>query len=207
MRVTLITTAALMALASAAHAEPRNVSGFTGVSASDRIRVIVAVGEGYHVDVTGREADKVLTRVDNDDNTLIIRRVRRPIWGGAPPIDATVRVTMPRLERLASSRGAELSASGVNTQSMSLAAAMGGELEVAGTCRALNAAASMGGVIDAEELRCETADVAASMGGEARVYASNRIDVAASMGGAVNLAGGGQVGDVALSMGGSLDRD
>jgi len=206
MRTELITAVAVMALAGAASADTRALSGFDGVSASDRIRVTVAVGESYSVDISGSDADKVATRV-NDDNTLIIRRARRPLWGGTPPIDATVRVTMPHIESLASSRGAELSASGVNTQSMSLAAAMGGELEVSGTCRSLDAAVSMGGVIDAVELHCENADVAASMGGEARVFASNRIDVAATMGGSVQLAGGAQVEDAALSMGGTLDRD
>ncbi|MGD9980586.1 MAG: DUF2807 domain-containing protein [Hyphomonadaceae bacterium] len=206
MRAQLIAAAVFIALTGAASAETRDVTGFTGVSASDRIRVIVAVGESYRVDVTGSEADKVSTRV-NDDGTLLIRRTNRRFWGGTPAIDATVRIAMPRVESLGSSRGAELSATGVTAQAMSLAASMGGELEVAGVCNTLEAAASMGGVIDAEALQCENADVSASMGGEARVYASDRIDVAATMGGAVQLAGGGRNGDVALSMGGTLDRD
>lgn len=206
MRTQLITAVALVALAGVATAETRQVSGFTNVQASDRIEVIVSPGESYRVEVTGSDADKVTTRVDDDD-TLVIRRTHRPFWGGTPPIDARVRVTMPRIEGLASARGAELTATGVSATSLSLAAAMGGTLEVSGTCTNLEAAAAMGGSIDATEMRCENADVAASMGGDARVFASNRLDVAASMGGSVNVAGGGQVGDVALSMGGSLDRD
>ncbi|MBK8542147.1 MAG: DUF2807 domain-containing protein [Caulobacteraceae bacterium] len=96
MRTLLITGAALIALATVAAAETRNVTGFTSVSAADRIRVEVAVGERYYVDVSGSDADKVTTRVD--DGTLIIRRTHRPFWGGTPPIDATVRVTLPRVE-------------------------------------------------------------------------------------------------------------
>ncbi|MBP6690206.1 MAG: DUF2807 domain-containing protein, partial [Hyphomonadaceae bacterium] len=197
MRTLLITGAALIALATVAAAETRNVTGFTGVSAADRIRVEVAVGERYHVDVSGSDADKVTTRVD--DGTLIIRRTHRPFWGGTPPIDATVRVTLPRVESLASSRGAELNATNITAQNMSLAAAMGGELRVTGTCTTLEAAVSMGGAIRAEGLECRDADIAASMGGDARVFASNHYDAAASMGGSVNVSGGGRSGDIATS--------
>jgi hypothetical protein len=205
MRTFLIAGAALVALTGAAGGETRSLSGFTSVSAADRIRVQVTVGEGYRVEVSGADADKVATRVD--EGRLFIRRRHRPFWGATPRMDANVRVTMPAVEGLSSSRGAELSATGINAGSLSLAAAMGGELRAAGECTALDAAASMGGVIDADELHCQHADIAASMGGEARVYASNRYDVAASMGGSVSVAGGGETGDISLSMGGSLDRD
>lgn len=203
MRTVLIAGAAFAALATAANAEIRDVSNFTGVSAADRIRVEVVAGENYRVEVLGSEADKVRTRV-NDDGTLVIRRANRPLWGGTPPIDATVRVTMPGVETLASSRGAELIATGVNAQSMSLAASMGGELQVSGACTTLDAAVSMGGIIRAQDLQCQNANVAASMGGDARVYASNSFDAAASMGGSVNVAGGGRSDDIATSMGGSV---
>lgn len=203
MRTALITCAALIALVSVASAETRNVANFTGVSAADRIRVEVATGEGYRVEVVGSEANKVSTRIDND-GTLVIRRTNRPFWGGTPAIDATVRVTMPRVENLASSRGAELTATNVTADEMALAASMGGELRVSGVCRTLHAAVSMGGTIRAEGFQCQDANVAASMGGDARVFASNRFDAAASMGGAVNVAGGGRGDDIATSMGGSV---
>ena len=204
MRSTLITAAMFIALVGGAHAETRNLSNFTGVSAADRIRVDVSVGDGYRVDVSGPDAAKVSTRID-DDGTLVIRRTNRPIWGGTPPIDATVRITMPAVDNLASSRGAELTAANVAANTMSLAASMGGELRVTGACRSLDAAASMGGAIRAEGLECRDADIAASMGGEARVFASNRFDATASMGGSVTVSGGGERGDIATSMGGTVD--
>lgn len=203
MRTLLIAGAAIVALAGVANAEIRRVSNFTGVSAADRIRVEVALGDAYRVEVVGSDADKVTTRVDDD--TLVIRRTHRPFWGGTPPIDATVRVTMPAVENLASSRGAELNASNVSAEHISLAAAMGGELRVSGTCTDLNAAVSMGGSIRAEGLECRDADLAASMGGDARVFVSNRYDAAASMGGSINVSGGGRSGDIATSMGGLVD--
>lgn len=205
MRTALIAGVALFALAGPANAETRNVSGFTSVAAADRIRVEVNVGSSYRVDVAGADAARVRTSVAN--GTLRIRRTNRPWWGSTPPIDATVRVTMPRIEGLASSSGAELIATGITADNISLAASMGGELRAAGSCGNLDASAAMGGIIKAEALQCRDADVSASMGGEARVYASNRFEVSASMGGAVNVAGDGRAQDVSLSMGGSLDRD
>ncbi len=203
MRILLIASAAFIALTGLANAEVRRVSNFTGVSAADRIRVEVALGDAYRVEVLGSEANNVTTRVDDD--TLIIRRTHRPFWGGTPPIDATVRVTMPAVDSLASSRGAELTAANVAADRISLAAAMGGELRVTGTCTDLDAAVSMGGSIRAEGLECRDADLAASMGGDARVFVSNRYDASASMGGSINVSGGGRSGDIATSMGGSVD--
>lgn len=201
MRTLLIAGAAL--ITGVANAEVRHVSNFTGVSAADRIRVEVALGDSYRVEVLGSDADKVTTRVE--DGSLIVRRTNRPLWGGTPPIDATVRVTMPAVDSLASSRGAELTAANVTSEHMSLAAAMGGELRVTGTCTDLDAAVSMGGTIRAEGLECRDADISASMGGDARLFVSNRYDASASMGGSINVSGGGRSGDIATSMGGSVD--
>lgn len=205
MRTTLITAAALVALVGVANAETRNLVNFTGVSAADRIHVEVATGEGYRVEVSGSDADKVTTRID--DGTLVIRRTNRPLFGGTPPIDATVRVTLPRVENLASSRGAELTATNVTGDNVALAASMGGELSVSGTCGTLDAAVSMGGTIRAEAFQCQNANIAASMGGDARIYAASSFDAAASMGGSVNVAGGGRGDDIATSMGGSVESN
>ncbi len=205
MRTIVIAGLALASLAGAASAETRNVAGFTGVAAEDRIRVIVSVGPVYSVDVSGADAQRVSTRID--DGTLRVRRTHRPFWGGTPPIDATVRITMPAINDLVSATGADLSATGVNSNDVSLVAAMGGELRVSGTCTSLDATAAMGGSIHAEALQCHNADVTAAMGGAARVYASQRFEASASMGGAVNVAGEGRASDVSLSMGGTLDRD
>lgn len=205
MKTIVAAGVAVALLAGTAAADTRSLSGFTGVSASDRIRVEVAIGESYSVQVTGSDAERVQTRVD--DNTLTIRRSDRRFWGGTPPIDATVRVTMPAIANLSSSRGAELTARGIEATTLALAASMGGELSAEGTCGALDAAVSMGGTIRAQSLQCRDADISASMGGTADVFASDRYDVSASMGGTVDVSGGGRGGDIALSMGGTVDAN
>jgi hypothetical protein len=167
--------------------------------------VEVSVGPTYRVDVTGSDARRVTTRVEGD--TLRIRRSNRPWFGGTPPIDATVRITMPEIEHLGASMGAELTATDIHSDDLSLSASMGGELRAAGACGVLDASVSMGGTIKAEGLRCRNADISASMGGTANVYASNQFDVSASMGGSVSVAGEGRASDVSLSMGGTLDHN
>jgi hypothetical protein len=193
-----------LALAGPATAETRNLRGFDTVSAADKIEVFVTVGP-YAVEVTGRDADRVRTEVHGDE--LRIRQANRSWFGGVRDINATVRVSMPEVEGLAATRGAELTASGIEGGDLDIAAAMGGSLRVSGTCDNLSAAASMGGSLEAEGLRCATADVAASMGGDAQVYASSTFDAAASMGGSINVAGEANSGDIATSMGGDVSRN
>lgn len=205
MRTCILAASLFAALTLGASAETRDVDEFYGVSAADRIRVEINVGEGHVVDVTGDDADRVRTEVRN--GRLEIRRAGRSWFGGNPRLDAVVRITMPGISSLSASRGAEVNAEGVNSRNISLAAAMGGELRVAGRCTNVSASASMGGAIDARALQCAEADASASMGGAVRVAASSRFDASASMGGAINLSGAEARGDVSTSMGGSFQQD
>ncbi|MBC7770564.1 MAG: DUF2807 domain-containing protein [Phycisphaerales bacterium] len=202
MKRLVVTTILAMLLAAPASAETRNLRGFDSVAASDQIRVEIVVGGNYAVDVTGPDAERVLTEVE--DGTLKIRQRNRP-WFGNHGLDATVRISMPELESLAAARGVELTATGIDAEAFEIAAAMGAEVRVSGSCRSLDAAAAMGAVIRADELRCETADVAASMGGEARVYASVTYEGAASMGGSINISGDGASRGHSTAMGGTIN--
>jgi hypothetical protein len=212
-------------LAGAAHAETRGLTGFTEINASDRLRVEVATGETYGVEVTGADAERVRTRLDG--RTLRISDARRPWFGSRRRLDATVRVTAPRVEGVAASRGAELSAtlsgecgdfsaaaamggavrvSGVACRSVDAAAAMGGELRLAGTCDALDVSAAMGGQVRAADLQCRTVDASAAMGGDIRVYASESYDASAAMGADIDVAGEARRGETSAAMGGSISQ-
>ncbi len=193
------------ALAVPAAAETRNHSGFDGVAVQDRIRVEVSLGQSYSVDVSGSDAARVRTRVQ--DGTLRISDRNRPLFGGSPRLDAVVRVVVPELDRLAASRGAEVRATDISAHDFSVAASMGGEVRLTGACHSLSASASMGGIINAERFACADADVAASMGGEANVAASASYDAAASMGGLIDIRGEGARGEIATSMGGEVRRN
>lgn len=193
---------ALTLVAAPASAETRNLSGFTGVQARDGVEVAIAGSTGFRVEVTGRDASRVRTVVEN--GTLKISRANRSWWGGGGDLDATVRVTLPRLAHLSAARGAQVQAANISAGDIEISAAMGGVIEISGACNALDASVAMGGVLDADAFQCATADVSASMGGVAEVYATNTFDASASMGGSIDISGAAR-GDTSASMGGSID--
>ncbi len=68
--------AALILGAAAADAETRNFSGFTGVKAYDHIVVEVRSGPHYAAEVTGPQADRIVTSMDIDGSLKINERNR-----------------------------------------------------------------------------------------------------------------------------------
>jgi len=202
MRVILAGCALAIACAGTAAAEPRNLSGFTRVDASAGTDVTVTVGRGFSVDVSGADADRIVTRLSGD--TLVVERRRGFSWGAARR--AQVTVTMPRVEGLSSSSGADLVVTGVDAPHVALDSSSGADLRVSGRCGSFVADVSSGADIHAQELRCENGSVDASSGADARVFASGRLNVDASSGGGVVAYGNPGIGNVDLSSGGSLRR-
>lgn len=203
MRKFVLASAAILALAAPATAEVRAHSGFDGVAASGHFDVEVSIGAEFLVDITGPDAARLRTHVEDD--TLKIQTRNRPWFGGEPHVNATVHVTLPRLESLVAARGAEVSAVGLDSDDLDLVAAMGGELTASGACGALSATAAMGGVINAGDLHCVSADVSAAMGGDARVFATESLDASAAMGGSVRVGGAPAHTDISTAMGGDVD--
>lgn len=214
------------ALASPAHAEPRNIQGFTGVRAEDHLRVEIVQGPQFSVDIAGRDARRIQTRIV-EHGTLEIRDRNRPWLGDGPRLDAVIRIAMPNIEGIAVTRGADLTATlsgdcrsldavaamggtahvnGITCHSVEAVAAMGGELQLVGSCDAFDVTAAMGGVVNARALQCQTVDATASMGGDIRSYAANSYDGTAAMGGSIAVAGDGHRGDTTAVMGGSVDH-
>lgn len=202
MKLVLAASVVTLAAAGAAQAAPRDVGPFTAVQASAGTDVEVVVGPALSVDVSGRDADRIATRVSG--NTLVVEPVRGWSWRG--PRHAQVRVTMPRVEGLAASSGADLTATGVNGGAIALESSSGADLNVSGSCASFTADASSGADIHAQNLRCENGSVDVSSGADARVYASGRLDVDASSGGGVVAYGNPGIGSIDLSSGGSLRR-
>jgi len=190
------------AVAGAAGAAPRNLSGFTSVSANAGTEVEVVIGPNFSVDVSGSDADRIITRVA--DGKLIVEPRRGVSFRGRR--DARVRVTMPSVEGLEAASGASLRASGVNGGALVLDVSSGANLNVAGACASFTADVSSGANLRSEGMRCENGSVDVSSGGNAQVFASGRLNVDASSGGLVILHGGGGLGDVDTSSGGSVRR-
>ena len=201
MRLILAASALVLATAGAANAETRNLTGFTKVEANAGTDVEVTVGAAFSVEATGRDANRIVTRVQGD--TLVVEPTRDWSWRGR---QANVRVTLPRVNGLSASSGADLVATGLNGGAVDLDSSSGADLRVTGTCASFTAQASSGSDIDARNLRCETGSVDVSSGADARIFASGRLDVDASSGGGVVAYGNPGIGNINLSSGGSLRR-
>lgn len=200
MRI-IVASVALAALAAPASAAPREVNGFTSVEARAGTDVEVMIGGAFSVDVSGPDADRIVTRVS--DGTLIVEPMRGTHSGRR---NAEIRVTMPRVEGLAASSGADLIARGVNGGAISLSVSSGADLRVSGTCATFNADASSGADLHAGELRCQDGNVSVSSGADARVYATGALNVDASSGGGVQALGGADIRNIEMSSGGSFRR-
>ncbi len=201
MKYAAASVLAALLVATPAHPETRSLSGFNAVQAQDNIVVEVRIGQQFAVEVTGPEANRIVTRIER--NQLRVYERNRPWFGPDRRVNALVRVTMPAVSSLAAAKGATLTAFDISANDMSLAAAMGGELRVNGSCQSVDVAAAMGGVVRAQDFHCVTADISAAMGGEARVFATRSFDATAAMGGSVNIAGGAH-GDTTAVMGGEV---
>jgi hypothetical protein len=185
----------------AASAETRAISGFDAISASAGVPVEVNIGPRFQVEVTGRDAAQIETRVEGA--TLVVRPRGQWRWGRR---DAEVQVTMPAVSGLEASSGARIRANQVVGPSITLGASSGARVRVSGSCGALAANASSGAQIDAEALQCGNGSADVSSGARIKVNVSGRLDVDASSGGDVLASGGPELGDVSLSSGGSLRR-
>src|SRR5690349_7025581 len=108
MKYAVASVIAALAMATPASGEMRNLTGFTSVQAQDNIVVEVRTGPQYAIEVTGPEADRIVTRLDRDQ--LKISERNRPWFGHDRRINALVRVTAPSVSSLAAAKGATLNA-------------------------------------------------------------------------------------------------
>lgn len=202
MRIALYTAAVFAVFALPANAELRPLRDFSNVAASAGTQVQVAAGSDYSVDVSGRDAERIVTRVEG--GTLYVEPVRSWSWRGAR--QALVRVTLPAIAGLDASSGAHIAATGVSGGAVALEASSGARVEVSGACASVSADASSGGDIRANALQCQDGSAQASSGASVRLSVSNRLDVDASSGGDIYAYGNPSIGAVDLSSGGSFRR-
>lgn len=187
-----------------AQAEIRpGLDGFTAVAVTGQYRAEVVHGMGYAVEVTGPDAGSIRTEIDG--GTLKIESTLRSWWGGQRRANALVRVTMPGVEAISASRGAEVNALDLNSGDLSLSASMGAQLSAQGMCEALRASVSMGASLNAGQIACQRVNVSASMGAEARVQATENVDASASMGASVRVTGDPSQRSTNASMGGTIN--
>lgn len=199
--------AALLALGSASAAsaaeQALTVGPFTRVEAAAGMTVTIAQGPQAVV-LTGdaNNFDRVEVRVE--DGALQIRRHTRMFDWGPWRGEVGVRVSMPQIEALKASSGAEITAREIQAGAIALRASSGGVLEIDGVCTEVEGKASSGGELDAERLICAKADGEASSGGDVELHATAEAHGRASSGGSVRISGGASVTSQESSSGGGV---
>ena len=183
--------------------QARELTGFTSIDVGGGLDTEITVGPAFKVEVIGPQPDLILTELDG--TTLSIHPQRRNWWRGTPRTH--IRVSLPALEGVTSSSGANVGVTGVTGGDLTLEASSGASLDIAGTCAAISAEASSGGSLDAAELVCATGSAEASSGGSVEVHVTGTLNIEASSGGSIDAAGDPTIGDISLSSGGSFDHE
>lgn len=185
--------------------ETRNLSGeFTLISASEGIDVFVSQGPDFQVKVEADENIIDLIGTDIQEGRLKVHALKN--IGRATK---NVYVTLPRVESLQSSSGAEIIAqhvleadrlelkasSGsdlkveVAAREVSASSSSGADLKISGTADTLYADASSGSDIDAREFQVKVCRAEASSGSDISVNVSDSLKANASSGGDISYAG------------------
>lgn len=207
----IIKTAAAAGIAAAAalgatSAETRSfdIDGFTAVDASAGTDVIIKVGGGYSIVAEGEDRALERLRIEKRGDTLEIGRANHGIVIGHSR-RVVVTVTMPVLNAVDVSSGADLEASGIDADNFDASVSSGADATLSGRCGALTADGNSGADLDAGDLKCARARADVSSGADLTIYASQSITASASSGGDVTVLGNPDNRDVDRSSGGDVD--
>lgn len=203
MRYILSAIAAAALMTGVANAETRDLTGFESVSAAGRVEVEIAIGSAYSVELVGPRVERVITRVRGGQLEI---ETRNEGWRSRSGRDALIRITMPRLNGLDVSAGAEVTARDVSAARFLLDASSGGNVRLDGTCENLTLDVSSGAMVRASDFRCGEVSADASSGANASVFAEAVIDVDASSGASIRWAGPARMRNIDISSGASARR-
>lgn len=210
MKKTFIASAcAASALAvTAAHAETRNYdfTGFTMVDASAGVDVEITVGGDYTIRAEGDAEALDRLRIELDGDALEVgRKSNRGLFSFGRRHQSTVYITMPSLEGVDVSSGADVVASGIDAGEFKVSVSSGADAELSGECGMLKADGSSGADLDAEDLKCADAIADVSSGADLTIYASQSVEADASSGGDITVYGNPQNTNTDESSGGDVD--
>tara|TARA_R110000868_G_scaffold178121_1_gene417607 strand:+ start:1190 stop:1831 length:642 start_codon:yes stop_codon:yes gene_type:complete len=210
MRTLILTALGAAALsggiASGQDVQQLDLTGFDRINAGGGYQLVVEVGEGWSVTLDGDSDDFDEIEASVDGAELVLRQHQR-MFRGRRALDVTVRVTLPAINAVDFHRGVESEVNGIAADAFSVDVSTGAEVELSGSCSALDVDLSTGGSLQARFLECQSVDVDASTGAEGRVFASERAEVHASMGASVRVFGSPSDREAQSSMGGEVRFD
>jgi len=234
--IALTTAVSLLAVTSAlAESRDFDLAPFSQIDASTGIDVRVKQGDKQGVRVEARNSDDfkhLELSVQNGRleaateysflDFVFSGGLLGAVFSDRPSL--IVHITIPELEHVGASSGANVTVDRVNGQDLragassggdielrdityqnvSLSASSGADLKAGGTCIAVSGNVSSGADINAGNLECKDARANASSGGDLTLFASGSADANASSGGDITIAGDPQRIDVNTSSGGDI---
>ncbi len=178
--------AAFTTLPAMAETRSFNLRGFDDVSASAGVRVILKQGP-FAISAEEPNGKFGNLKIEVKDGELHIGRKGMNFGSNGPRY--TVTVTAPEYDEVSASSGSSIEGRELRFGDLGVEVSSGASLQLAGTCRKLEADISSGASFDGGSLRCESASVDASSGASADVYATARASGEASSGASVRVHG------------------
>ena len=181
--------------------ETRNLSSFSELSVSEAIKVELVKGnsEKAEVEVTGTDAENVLTEVSGD------RLKVHMASGNWRNVNAFVRVTYKDLEEIDVSSAANVSTeTAITSDRMEMDVSSAGKADLIFNVGQMELDVSSAGSVSAYDLECKIADLSASSAGSIKITVTDQIDAKASSGGSIRYKGNPDKERVSSSAGGSV---
>ncbi len=152
------------------------VADFDRVNIAGVVDLDATVGGDYALTLSGRPADLERARAEVVDGVLVLDTAHDEGRVGRKIIrhGVTAKLVVPALIGVEAAGVVDGRVTGIAGGAFEVAISGVGDLELSGTCDALDAAVSGVGGLDAKGLLCRTVDVNVSGVGGASVYASER---------------------------------
>lgn len=180
-------------------------SGFTVIDASAGVDVEVTVGGSYSVRAEGEPEALERLKIERDGDALEIGRTHdRAFFSPGRKWKVTVYVTMPELNGVDASSGADVVASGIDAGDFSASVSSGADATLSGSCATIRADGSSGADLNARDLECENAIADVSSGADLTLYASQSLEADASSGGDITVYGSPKNTNIDKSSGGGV---
>lgn len=204
--------------------EERKVTGYSGVSVSEGIKVELTLGDKEFVEVTAGEnyIDRVITEVKDD---VLKIRISGNNWNSSNK-NILVKVTAKTINTIKASSGASLVTQNlIESSSLKMASSSGANLKVAfkapnasceassganaklkGSAKNFKVSASSGSGISAMDVKAIKVKAKVSSGANIKIHVEEELEADASSGGSIKYSGSPTIVDVDKSSGGSIRK-
>lgn len=175
--------------------ETHNISDFNKIRVTGIYELDVQVGEDFSVFTSGKHKDVERMKVYLKGSTLILAqdedRDKNINWNGRKKNNSGIKaiITLPTLKALDITGIGAGEIKGIESDRLDIEVAGISDMELQGTCGALDVEMAGLGELRAEELKCENVDVDLAGMGEISVYASKSVEADAAGMGSIDVYG------------------